>query len=75
MAARRTVDWRHVIKKKTLPVNWAATELEAVPVALTTGLDSRAVDRFLRFVRSHNPKLARYSASNESKRGKPVFVL
>ena len=61
--------------KKTLMVNWVAGEVEAVPVVVATGLEIRAVDRFLRFARTHNPKLARYSLENEPKRGKPVLVL
>jgi hypothetical protein len=64
------------VKAKTkLTVDWAATELEAVPVVLATGLEIRAVDRFLRFARTHNPNFARYSAANDPQRGKPTLVL
>ena len=61
--------------KKTLAVEWMAAEIEAVPVLLTTGLEIRAVDRFLLFVRSHNPNYARYSATNDPQRGKPTLVI
>ena len=61
--------------KKTLAVQWTAGEIEPVPVVFTTGLEIRAVDRFLRFARTHNPNYARYSATNESRRGKPTLVL
>jgi hypothetical protein len=61
--------------KIRLAVSWEPAAPEAVPVILTTGLEVRAVDRFVRFARTHNPKFARYSATNEPKRGKPVLVL
>jgi hypothetical protein len=61
--------------KIKIAVDWAETEVEAVPVVLATGLQIRTVDRFLRFVRKHNPNLARYSATNEPQRGKPSIVL
>jgi hypothetical protein len=46
-----------------------------VPVVLATGLEIRAVDQFLRFMRTHNPNHARYSATNDPQRGKPTVVL
>jgi hypothetical protein len=61
--------------KKTLAVQWTASEIEPVPVVFTTGLEILAVDRFLRFARTHNPNYARYSAANEPRRGKPTLVL
>jgi hypothetical protein len=43
-------------------------------VVLATGLKIGAADRFVRFARAGNPNFARYSATNEPKRGKPVLV-
>jgi hypothetical protein len=61
--------------KKTLAVQWTAVEIEAVPVIVATGLEIRAVDRFLRFARTQNPNYARYSPANDPRRGKPTLVL
>ncbi len=69
------VNWWRVKAKMNIAVDWAATEVEAVPVVLATGLKIRSVDRFLQFARKHNPNLARYSATNDPKRGNPIQVL
>ena len=74
-ASRAKSRVEQVKAKKKLAVQWTASEIEAVPMVLTTGLEIRAVDRFLRFVRTHNPNHARYSAGNDPKRGKPTLVL
>jgi hypothetical protein len=61
--------------KKTLAVKWTAGEIETVPVIFMSGLEVLAVDRFLRFARAHKPNYARYSATNDPQRGKPMLVL
>ena len=63
------------VKAKTrLPVQWTVSETEPVPVLFVTGLQIRAADRLVQFVRSHKPNYARYSAANDPRRGKPVLV-
>jgi hypothetical protein len=74
-SAGKTVEWGHMKSKKKLAVEWVAMEVETVPVVSATGLEIRAVDRFLRFTRTHNPNFARYSAANDPRSGKPVLVL
>jgi hypothetical protein len=68
------VEWAQVKTKRTLAVQWTAAESEPVLVVFTTGLETRAVDRFLQFARTHNPNYARYSATNDPRRGKPTLV-
>ena len=63
------------VKVKTvLAVRWTASEIEPVPVMFATGLNIRAADRRVQFVRSHRSNYARYSAANDPRRGKPVLV-
>jgi len=59
---------------KLLSVKWESGEAERVPIVSANGLEVLAVDRLLRFVRN-NPNGARFSATNEPRRGKPVMVL
>jgi len=59
---------------KNLSVKWESAQIEIVPVVSATGLEVRAADRLIQFVRN-NPNGARYSADNDLRRGKPVMVL
>jgi len=74
-SAVQGVEWAQVKTKRILAVQWTAREIEPVPVLITTGLEIRAVDRFLRFARTHNPNYARYSVDNDPRRGTPTLVL
>jgi hypothetical protein len=61
-------------KKATLAVEWTEVRREDVPIVLVTGLEVLAVDRFLQFMRPHNPNHARYSPTNEGKRAVPMLT-
>jgi hypothetical protein len=65
---------RAVNRKKMLSVKWESVEVETVPIVSATGLEIRAVDRLVRFVRN-NPNAAKYSERNDPWRGKPVHLL
>jgi hypothetical protein len=56
------------MKTKTiLGVQWTESFQQDVPVVSATGLEIRAVERLLRFMRQSNPNHARYSPNNRQK--------